>query len=227
MEKTKFDLKTGLLKTLHVCIGLLFAGIGTAFMYDLGWGSAPAATISDGAHVAFGLSYGVAGIACNLVFLLVLLLTDRKLISVGTILATFFFGVFIDFGVFLVAPLQISEMSLPLRVLMLVIGCVVTAVGLGYYVGVNFGIGAIDGLSVMLQNKTKLSYSVCRWIVDILLMAGGVLMGAAWGVGTILSIVVTGPIMQVVIGKVANWQLGTPKAEKTKKHSNIALYSLF
>lgn len=199
MNKNTLDLKTALIKTLHICIGLLITGIGTAFMYDLGWGSAPAATISDGVHVAFRLSYGVAGIACNLFFLAVLIITERKLISVGTILATFFLGFFIDMGIFIISPLQIVDMNTTMRLLMLIIGCVLTAIGLGYYVGVNFGMGAIDGLSVMLNNKTKLSFRTCRWIVDIILMIFGVVMGAAWGIGTIISIALTGPIMQVVI----------------------------
>jgi len=202
MNINTLDLKTALVKTLHVCIGLLVTGIGTAFMYDLGWGSAPAATISDGVHMAFGLSYGVAGIACNLFFLAILVITDRKLISVGTILATFFLGFFIDVGVFLISPLQIIDMNAPMRILMLLIGCILTAIGLGYYVGINFGMGAIDGLSVMLNKKTKLSFKTCRWIVDIFLMIFGVAMGAAWGIGTIVSIVLTGPIMQVVISLV-------------------------
>jgi uncharacterized protein len=199
MNNHTFNLKIALIKTMHICIGLLITGIGTAFMYDLGWGSAPAATISDGAHVAFGLTYGVAGIACNLFFLGVLAITDRKLISVGTVLATFFLGFFIDAGIFLISPLHIVDMNMPMRAFMLVIGCVLTAIGLGYYVGIDFGIGAIDGLSVMLNSKTKLSFRTCRWIVDILLMIAGVAMGAAWGIGTIVSIAVTGPIMQVVI----------------------------
>jgi len=202
MNINTLDLKTALVKTLHVCIGLLVTGIGTAFMYDLGWGSAPAATISDGVHMAFGLSYGVAGIACNFFFLAILVITDRKLISVGTILATFFLGFFIDVGVFLISPLQIIDMNAPMRILMLLIGCILTAIGLGYYVGINFGMGAIDGLSVMLNKKTKLSFKTCRWIVDIFLMIFGVAMGAAWGIGTIVSIVLTGPIMQVVISLV-------------------------
>jgi len=202
MNINTLDLKTALVKTLHVCIGLLVTGIGTAFMYDLGWGSAPAATISDGVHMAFGLSYGVAGIACNLFFLAILVITDRKLISVGTILATFFLGFFIDVGVFLISPLQIIDMNAPMRILMLLVGCILTAIGLGYYVGINFGMGAIDGLSVMLNKKTKLSFKTCRWIVDIFLMIFGVAMGAAWGIGTIVSIVLTGPIMQVVISLV-------------------------
>lgn len=199
-EQEKVGLKTGLKKTLQICMGLLVAGIGIALMYDLGWGSAPSATIGDGVHVVFGVSYGVASICTNLFFLLVLLVADRELISVGTVLATFFFGVFIDLGGTLISPLQIGQMPIILRVLMLLIGCVLTAVGLGYYVGVNFGIGAIDGLSMMLNRKTNLSFRTCRWIVDAILMVAGAVMGAAWGIGTVISMAITGPIMQAVIG---------------------------
>lgn len=113
MENTTNIKNTGikslLVKTLKICIGLFITGIGTAMMYMVNWGSAPAATIGDGVHVAFHLSYGVAGILVNIFFLVVLVFLDRKLISIGTILATFFMGIFIDVGVFLIQPFQYTS----------------------------------------------------------------------------------------------------------------------
>lgn len=203
MEKTtnikEAGMKSLLLNTLKICIGLFITGIGTAMMYLVNWGSAPAATIGDGVHVAFHLSYGVAGILVNVFFLVILVFLDRKLISIGTILATFFMGIFIDVGVFLIQPFYVDTIPVALKAVILFLGGVITAVGLGYYVGVNFGIGAIDGMSVALNKKFGIPFTVCRWGVDIVLTVAGILMGGAWGAGTVVSIIITGPIMQVVI----------------------------
>lgn len=192
-------MKSLLTDTLKICIGLFITGIGTAMMYLVNWGSAPAATIGDGVHAAFHLSYGIAGILVNVFFLIVLVFLDRKLISIGTILATFFMGIFIDVGVFLIQPFYADTISAASKAVILFLGGVITAVGLGYYVGVNFGIGAIDGMSVALNKKFGIPFTVCRWGVDIVLTVAGILMGAAWGAGTVVSVVITGPIMQVVI----------------------------
>lgn len=188
-----------LLNTLKICIGLFITGIGTAMMYLVDWGSAPAATIGDGVHVALHLSYGTAGILVNIIFLIILVFWDRKLISIGTVLATFFLGIFIDTGVFLIQPFYVDTMPVPLKAVMLFMGAVITAIGLGYYVGVNFGIGAIDAMSVPLNKKTGISFTVCRWSVDIMLTIIGILLGSAWGAGTVVSVIITGPIMQAVI----------------------------
>lgn len=52
-------MNTKILKTLKIVAGLLIAGIGTAFLYDLGWGSSPAATITEGIAIFFNMSYGL------------------------------------------------------------------------------------------------------------------------------------------------------------------------
>ena len=70
------------------------------------------------------------------------------------------------------------------------------------YVGQFYGTGAIDGMSVIINEKTNIQFRYCRWAMDVVLMVLGVAMGAAWGVGTVVSIVVTGPIMQVIIHRV-------------------------
>ncbi len=173
-------MKKFLINTLQICIGLFITGIGTAMMYLVNWGSAPAATIGDGVHVAFHISYGTAGILVNILFLIVLVFLDRSIISIGTILATFFMGIFIDVGVFLIEPFYTDTFSVFAKAVILVLGGIITAIGLGYYVGVNFGIGAIDGMSVALNKKFNIPFTVCRWGVDIVITVVGILLGGAW-----------------------------------------------
>lgn len=201
MENKKIDMATIIINTLKVCVGLLISGIGTAFMFNAGQGSAPAATITEGISVFTGFNYGISGIIVNVFFLIILLIFDRKLINVGTVLATFFLGYFIDLGVFLLAPLNIIGMGTVLKTIMMLIGCIITAIGLGYYIGVDFGTGAMDGMSVILNKRLKIPFTYCRWGMDALLMIIGVILGASWGLGTVASIVLTGPIMSYIINK--------------------------
>ncbi|NMB15095.1 MAG: hypothetical protein GX985_07600 [Gallicola sp.] len=189
-------------KTLKVLLGLFIAGIGTAFLYELGWGSNPSATMIEGTSIFFNLSYGLAGIAINIVFLILLFILDRKLIGVGTVLTTFFFGYFIDIGAFIISPLSVPEMGIVLKAVVLVVGCLLTAIGLGYYVGQFFGAGAMDAMSVILHQRCHIKFSFCRWGLDILMMVLGVLMGASWGIGTIGTILVTAPIMEWIIDRI-------------------------
>lgn len=203
MVSERFKNRNVIMDTLKVCLGLLISGIGTAFMYEAGMGSAPASTITEGIAVFSGFNYGISGIIVNITFLIIMFIFDRKLINVGTILATFCFGYFIDIGIILISPLAIVTMSYVLKFIMMILGCILTAIGLGYYVGVDFGTGALDGMSIILNDKFNIPFTYCRWGMDALLMIIGVALGASWGLGTIASIVLTGPIMGYVIKKMS------------------------
>ena len=56
-------------KTIKVMLGILLAGMGTAILYELGWGSNPSATMIEGLSVFFNLNYGVSGIIINMIFI--------------------------------------------------------------------------------------------------------------------------------------------------------------
>ena len=201
MEKNKISIQNKLVNTFRIAIGLLIAGVGIGFMFNAGQGSTPSATIVEGISMFFKLNYGISGIIANIFFLIILFFLDRSLINVGTVLATFCLGYFIDFGVLILSPLNILSMSLILRILMAFIGCVITAIGLGYYIGVDFGSGAMDGMSLILHRKLNIPFIYCRWGMDALLMLIGIILGASWGIGTVISIILTGPIMSSVISK--------------------------
>lgn len=96
---------------------------------------------------------------------------------------------------------------------MMLVGCTLTAVGLGYYVGQFFGTGATDGMSVIINERTNIEFKYCRWGMDFIIMIIGLLMGAAWGIGTVASIILTGPIMQFVI----DWVKGRNTLKATER----------
>lgn len=199
--ETKIDIASIFFKVLKICIGLFTAGIGIAIMYNVGWGSAPGATLTQGMSVFTGNTYGVSSIIVNLTFLVLLFFLDKSLIGVGTVLVTFFLGFFIDSGMLLVSPLNIDLMSLEMKIVMMIIGSIIISIGFGYYVGVDFGTGALDGIAVALNRKYKVPFTYCRWGSDAALMLIGILLGASWGAGTVSCLVLTGPIMDFVIKK--------------------------
>lgn len=191
-----------LLNTIRICIGLLIAGLGIAIMYNVAWGSAQGATITQGVSVFTGLGYGKSSMITNSTFLVLLFFLDKSLIGMGTVIVTFFLGYFIDIGMFIVAPLQIAEMSFGLKVIMMFLGNIILASGFGYYVGVNFGTGPLDGIAVALNRKYNINFKIARWVSDGIIMLIGILLGASWGVGTLSCLILTAPIMDFIIKRV-------------------------
>lgn len=172
-------------------------------------GTAPASTIVDGVAVKTGLNYGLAGIVTNGFFLIIVFFIDKKLIHIGTILTTFCLGYFMDFGALLISPLNIGAMDFAYKAIFVLLGAVVTAIGLGLYISVDYGMGAIDGLSIGIHRKLNCSYSRCRWVIDAILTVSGIALGASWGLGTLVSIIVTGPIIEFTISFLKRKQKNT------------------
>lgn len=194
--------KIKIIKTIKILMGLFISGLGTAFLFELGWGSAPTSTIIEGVSKYFNMSFSLSSFSVNLTFLILLFIFDKSLIGVGTILAVLFLGLFMDLGTFILQPLQIAEMSLALKFLMLLIGCILNPVGLAYYMGQFYGTGAIDSMAVIVHKKLGIEFKYSRWGTDFAFMLIGIILGASWGIGTLTVFILSGPIMQFVFGRI-------------------------
>lgn len=184
--------------SFKIMLGLFIIAIGAAMMLKAGMGSTPQATIIEGTTRFFNLDYTMGGLIANIIFFVILLFLDRDLISVGTVLPLFM-GFLIEVGTYIIEPLQIDGMTLVFRFIFLVIGSIIAGIGTGYYVGLDDGVGAIDAIGIILYRKSKLSLQMSRWITDIVIFIIGALLGGTWGIGTIVSIIIVGPIMQRTI----------------------------
>ncbi len=184
-----------------ISIGLMISSFGTALFYQAGMGSGAMATFSDGLHRLIHISYGTANMAANAVFLILLFVCDRRMIGVGTVLCVFLIGVFVDIGNAVLSWLPIETASLPIRFACVLAGCAMMGVGLGLYVAVEQGYGALEGLVKYLCARTGLGFDKVKIGQDVLLTGLGILLGAEWGVGTLVSAATIGPIMRLGISR--------------------------
>ncbi len=182
-----------------ISFGLLISSFGTALFYQAGLGSGAMATFSDGLHKLMNISYGAANMTANIAFLILLFVCDRKMINVGTVLCVFLIGIFVDMGTLLLTPFSIASMPVWFRFLCMLLSCVMMGGGLGLYVAVDRGFGALEGLVKYVCKKGKISFDKVKIIQDFLLIGIGIMLHAEWGIGTVISAILIGPIMRVSI----------------------------
>lgn len=183
-----------------ILIGLMISSFGTGLFYNAELGSSPMATFCDGVHTVLGISYGSANTLVNFLLLIVLFFINRKYINIGTVLCVFAIGPFVNLFTGMLSALDIAHWNIVLRMLCTILGTALMGLGLGLYVSVDRGLGALEGLVKVLCEKTRFSYSKAKILQDILLVVGGILMRAKWGVGTIIAMFLTGPVLQASIG---------------------------
>ena len=154
------------------------------------------ATFSDGLHLLLGISYGNANTLSNMVLLVVLFFLQKSYINVGTVLCVFTIGPWVNLFTPVFQATGLAQANMCLRLLAAVGGTVCMGVGLGLYVSVGCGLGAMEGIVMYCRERFHISVGVSKIIQDVTLVLPGVLLGARWGVGTVIAMFCTGPVLQ-------------------------------
>ncbi len=177
-------------------LGLMISSLGTSLFYSADLGSSAMATFCDGLHLLINVSYGNANTIANVVLLVVLFAMDKKYIGIGTILCVFTIGPWVNLFMSVLAPFALEQSNMIIRILLTVAGASLMGVGLGIYMAVNRGFGALEGIVKYLCEKFSLEVKTVKIFQDAILVVGGILLGAQWGIGTIVGIFLCGPVLQ-------------------------------
>ena len=80
----------------------------------------------------------------------------------------------------------------------MLIGVVLFAVGTGLYASASLGRGSYEAVTFALAEKNNWQVKIVRMVLDIIMVVIGVLLGGKFGVCTIVTVLISGPIIQFV-----------------------------
>ena len=193
--------KEWLIRILILMVGLTIAHLGVTLFLLTELGSDPFNVLIQGLFRTLSawtgwrvLSHGRVHIAVSLLIILILLLTDRRYIKVGTVLCMVCGGPIIDFFTLLLTPLFPQDMALPLRIAILAAGCVILAYGMTIVIKSDAGTGPNDLVAIVISDKLHAKFSLVRIIVDACFIAVGWLLGGTFGIGTVICAALVGPV---------------------------------
>lgn len=182
---------------IGMCIfGNLFIGAGVAaFKFSL-LGNDP----FDGMNMAlsdlFHIYYPLLQVIVNICFFLIQIALGRDLIGLGTVINAVFLGFIVDFCAKIMNLVADTPGSMVLRILIMLIGLILTGLGLSLYQSSDLGVAPYDALAIIMDRKIKkLPYFFARIICDagcaaVCFFAGGII-----GLGTIASAFGFGPVI--------------------------------
>ena len=170
--------------------GIAVFGLAIALIVRADLGLDPWNVLNDGVAARTPLSYGVVMILIGLVVLL-LWLPLRQKPGFGTLANVLMLGLFTDLGL---AGIP-EDLSLPVRIAMLIAGVVLTAVGTSAYVGAGLGPGPRDGLMTGLVARTGWPVKYVRTGIEVSVLAVGWLLGGTVGAGTVIFALAIGPLI--------------------------------
>ena len=175
-------------------IGLFLYGLSIALMVRADLGLNPWSVFHQGLADITGLSMGLV---VNAVGFLVLLLWIplRQKPGIGTLCNALLIGTTADLCLWVLPPLE----GLWLRAACLVTAVVLNAVATGAYIGAGLGPGPRDGITTGLLRVTNWEIRWIRTGAEATVLAMGWLMGGTVGVGTVLFVLTTGPLLQIFL----------------------------
>lgn len=197
----KRSLREWLIRIVILMIGLTVAHLGVTLFLLTDLGSDPFNVLIQGLFRTLSsltgwafLSHGRVHVAVSLLIILILLLTDKSYIKIGTVLCMICGGPIIDFFTLLLAPLFQQMQALPVRILVLAVGCVILAYGMTIVIKSDAGTGPNDLVAIVISDKLHKKFSVVRIVVDVCFVAAGWLLGGTFGLGTIICAALVGPV---------------------------------
>lgn len=182
--------------------GLLFLHLGVAMLLELNLGSDPFTLFTQGLATILHITPGWANRLITFVFLGILFVFHRKSIKIGTFLCMIFVGFAIDLNLALIAPLQMGSYSFGVRILLFMVACIIIGIGFPILKCSDLGIPPNDLMYFMFVDKLGKPYGKVRMVCDGVSAIVGISLGGVVGIGTILCILLIGPIVQFFLPRV-------------------------
>mgnify|MGYP005751409277 FL=1 len=195
-------------RELAVRVALLLAGLcvahlGVTLFLQSDLGSDPFNVFVQGLFrgipwPAFAaMTHGRTHLLVSLVILLVLLAVDRSYVGIGTVLCMALGGPIIDVYTLWLSPVIHGGLPLPLRLALLVAGCVILAFGMTIVIRSRAGTGPNDLVAVVLSDKLRKPFGPVRIGVDLTFALVGLALGGVVGLGTVICAFLVGPAAQL------------------------------
>ena len=150
-------------------------------------------------HMITGRAEVTPGVA-NMIILIVLfigiLIVDRKRIKIGTLICVIGVGPIIDLGVKAVSYFPIESANIFVKMLLVLGGCFIIAVGFSIMSESDIGVAPNDIVPFIIKDKLNCQYGWVRIAFDATFLIVGFILGGKVGIGTIIAMLAIGPFIQ-------------------------------
>ena len=184
-------------KIIIIVIGSIIAAYGITLALYAGFGGATLAVLWQGISRTFHISIGMASLIVAIIMIVFSFFYDRSQIHIGTIIYQLVYSLCVD----LFANAHVYSTHLWVNALIMLLGVMLFAVGTGVYAAASLGRGSYEALTFSLAEKNGWQVKAVRMILDIVMVLTGVLLGVKLGKFTILTIIISGPIIQFTASK--------------------------
>lgn len=182
--KGQYSLPNLLTKWSIYFTGLLVMSLGIVLTIKANFGASPWDVLHIGLYNQLGLSIGSWSIIAGFVILALTGLMTKTFPQLGAFLNMLTVGLFID--MYMMIPFLQTPSTIFGKIIMLLLGIVISGYGIGLYISARCGAGPRDSLMIALTEKTGWKVQYIRGAMEIVVLTVGWLLGGPVFIGTII-----------------------------------------
>ena len=177
-------------------VGLVLFGLGIAVMVEAGLGLGPWEALHQGVANQTGLAIGTVSVLLGVPILALWWpLGERP--GIGTMVNVLSIGTSTNLGLAILPTPDPEDTAL--RVVVMLAGVAIIAVGSAIYLSTDLGPGPRDGLMTGLAHRSGWSIRRARTVIEVLVLLVGFALGGTIGLGTVVFAFGIGPLVQLVL----------------------------
>lgn len=182
--------------------GVFVCAVSVGFFNNSLFGADPFQCFCNGLDRVIPLSFGTLYTLISLLMLVIVFFMDKHFINLGTFINLFLTGYVAQFSTWAIGQLA-PDPSMAVRIIFLVIGVVVMCFASAFYFTADLGVSVYDAVALHLDNKLPIPFRIIRICTDLICVGIGFLLGAIVGVGTVITALFMGPLIDYFNRKVA------------------------
>lgn len=176
-------------RAVSLFVAVAAVGVGIASMVTAELGVSPADVLSTGGADRLGIGVGTMGWISGAVITTVAWIMGRRP-QWGTLWGTFVVGLSVNVSL----SFMPDSPSMTWRIVLFVIGLAIIYLGIAVGVSTMLGTGPIELLMLAFTDRGA-SVQVSRWGIEAVILVIGVVLGGQVGVGTVIFVVLAGPVL--------------------------------
>lgn len=174
--------------------GVFVCALSVGFFNNSLFGADPFQCFAAGLDNVIPLDFGTLYVIISAIMLVVVFLLDRHFINLGTFINLFLTGYVVQFSNWAIASLC-PDPSLITRIIFLIIGVVVMCFASAIYFTADLGVSVYDAIALYLDKKLPIPFRFIRIGTDLICVGIGFALGAIVGVGTLITALFMGPLI--------------------------------
>ncbi len=183
--------------------GTVLLSFGNALHLGAGKGTDSLMVFLDGLSQVSQVTIGTVMLWFNVVALTIFFFIDRKKIGLGSLIISVLPSPIVD-G--LLATGLFTPHTLAGAYIMALAACIIKGIAIGMYMQPNVGYAPYECLQMRIHEKRGYAIGRIRMAMDAVTLVLGYLMGGVAGGGTVLALLIMGPVMGRTVSALDAWQ---------------------